>query len=350
MKKIKIILLVLLSLSVINFVACSQSSSSGDRNSDGSSSPIATSDSGTDTGTGTGTDVTNNPVITYIGSKSPSVAKEVGDIVFTDGSATPYSSTLSLTKAQKKAAIAVIFYKGNGLNSDIKGNPDTSTSRTLGIGLFHDSAGLSWCYKSKQHIYSFAHAYDRENSFIQCTVTKSGENISITGDKNGRDNLMQIADDLGTGNDTGLIYKADGSFCYDGDYNYPAFYFAIDYKNRTFGTESNGEERTSRVKGSEFEDDWFLPSFAELYEVFRASRDSSNNFDIDVISKLCGGDVFGDQAACWTSSQDPDTAENALYIMSNYKNDSWLDELTESSCDKGGPENYSFCTCAIREF
>ena len=41
---------------------------------------------------------------------------EVGDIVFSDGSATPYSNTLSLSDAQKGAAIAIIFYKGTTLN------------------------------------------------------------------------------------------------------------------------------------------------------------------------------------------------------------------------------------------
>lgn len=339
MKYFKNVMLILLFLLVSLFTGCSNGSSS----SSDSENPIPTNQ-GQDEGP------VVNPVTQtsgYFGTKAPDVAKEVGDIVFTDGSATPYSSTLTLTNAQKKAAIAVIFYKGTGLNSDKNGNPDTSTSRTLGMGLFHDFAGLSWCNKWER---GHANAYDYMIRYIQCTVTKSGEDISITGDKNGRDNLLQIAYNLGTGNDTGLFWNRDGSLYYDYVGPYPAFYFAIDYKNRTFGTESNGEERTSRVKGSEFEDDWFLPSFAELYEVFRASRDSSNNFDIDVISKLCGGDVFGDQSACWTSSQAPDTAENALYIMSNYKDNSWLNELTESSCDKGGPENHSFCTCAIREF
>ena len=61
---------------------------------------------------------------TYIGSKKPSVAKAVGDIVFNDGSATPYTSGMTITDEQKTAAIALIFYKGTGLNS---GN-DTTTS------------------------------------------------------------------------------------------------------------------------------------------------------------------------------------------------------------------------------
>ena len=50
----------------------------------------------------------------YIGTKAPSEAKAVGDIVFSDGSATPYSADLELTDEQKAAAIAVIFYAGTG--------------------------------------------------------------------------------------------------------------------------------------------------------------------------------------------------------------------------------------------
>lgn len=56
---------------------------------------------------------------TYIGTRNPTDAKEVGDIVFNDGSATPYTTELTLTPEQKDAAIAVIFYVGTGLNSDV---------------------------------------------------------------------------------------------------------------------------------------------------------------------------------------------------------------------------------------
>ena len=62
---------------------------------------------------------------------------EVGDIVFSDGSATPYTANLTLTDEQKAAAIAVIFYKGTGLNSYVNHKDDTSKTRTLGMGLLH---------------------------------------------------------------------------------------------------------------------------------------------------------------------------------------------------------------------
>lgn len=66
--------------------------------------------------------------VTYIGSKAPSEAKEVGDIVFIDGSASSY--TESLTDTQKNAAVAVIFDANN----------------KLGVGL-ETATGKAWCIK-----------------------------------------------------------------------------------------------------------------------------------------------------------------------------------------------------------
>ena len=57
------------------------------------------------------TPVTPEPPVTYIGTKTPTETKAVGDIVFTDGSASPY--TEELTNEQQAAAIAVIFYVGD---------------------------------------------------------------------------------------------------------------------------------------------------------------------------------------------------------------------------------------------
>ena len=84
------------------------------------------------------TPVTPEPPVTYIGSKTPTETKAVGDIVFTDGSASPY--TEELTNEQKAAAIAVIFYVGD--------ENDTLGAKTLGVGLITERTngmGLQWC-------------------------------------------------------------------------------------------------------------------------------------------------------------------------------------------------------------
>ena len=45
----------------------------------------------------------------------------VGDIVFADGTATAWREGLTLTDAQKKAAVAVIFYVGTSAKYQING-------------------------------------------------------------------------------------------------------------------------------------------------------------------------------------------------------------------------------------
>ena len=90
-------------------------------------------------------------IINYIGTKKPKENKAVGDIVFNDGSAMPFAAYEALEEGNDKdtikdAAIALIFYSGTELNSDDpEGNADTTTSRTLGVGLKHNRSGLAWC-------------------------------------------------------------------------------------------------------------------------------------------------------------------------------------------------------------
>lgn len=227
--------------------------------------------------------------ITYIGTKAPGEAKEVGDIVFNDGSATHYTSQLTLTDEQKTAAIAIIFYKGTDLNSE----NDTTTIRTLGFGLKH-GAGLKWCT-------SDANAYGKDLKTIN------------SNDKNGSDNLTQIATFLSnpsnnTTNDTEISEK------------YPAFYFAINYSN------------TATNLGSTYASGWYLPSKSELYQIY----ENGKVFDIYAASDLCGGDGFG-TLRYWSSTM----YQSSVASVFNFKNLSGgFDFMTDVN-------NY---VCAIREF
>ncbi|MCR5063832.1 MAG: hypothetical protein K6A89_11175, partial [Treponema sp.] len=149
----------------------------------------------------------------WIGSKAPDAAKEVGDIVFNDGSAMAYTDFAAITdtsvKNEKKAAaIALIFYKGNELNS----GSDT-TVRTLGVGLKHDRDGLAWCTNG-------AAANSTNITTIQCPAGGSAGALTFTGDKDGSNNLEQIEDFEGV-NDTTTAA------------NYPAFYFGKNYATNT---------------------------------------------------------------------------------------------------------------------
>lgn len=241
---------------------------------------------------------------TYIGTKNPSSAKAVGDIVFNDGSATPYTAELTLTPEQKAAAIAVIFYVGTGLNSDVNGVANTTTSRTLGVGLKHDRSGPAWCPNSAQ-------AYSTNITSIQCPVNGSAGELTFSKDKDGSDNLEQIAKFLkdadGVNDDTTTST------------NYPAFYFAKDYSTEAtnLGTYSIG---------------WYLPTMAELFAIWKVKA------TVDAASALCGGSQFGD-SYYWSSSQFA-SDDNSAYVLNFGLGD----------CNYGGKLFTNGSVCAIRAF
>lgn len=189
-----------------------------------------------------------------LGTKAPGVAKAVGDIVFNDGSATPYTAELTLSDEQKAAAIAVIFKVDGG--------------KTLGVGLKHNRSGLAWCTKD-------ANAYNKNIETIQCPASGDAGNLTFTGDTDGSDNLEQIASFLTTAgleNDT-----TDAS-------KYPAFYFAKNYKT------------TATNLGAAYENGWYLPTVAELFDIWKVKA------TVDAASSLCGGSQF-DTSWYWSSSQ-----------------------------------------------
>ncbi len=241
--------------------------------------------------------------ITYIGTKAPTEAKAVGDIVFTDGSATPYSADLTLTDEQKAAAIALIFYKGTGLNS----GDDTTTSRTLGVGLKHNKSRLAWCLNS-------AAAYYKNITTIQCPASGEAGALTFTGDRNGSDNLEQIeafdgVDDTAT------------------EANYPAFYFGKNYK-----------DAATNIAGTDYESGWYLPSIAELFQIYANGKGASKVFDINAASTLCGGDSFG--ASSYLSSSQYEDDDDEAYRL--YFGDGlWY-------ADYG--KNHVHYVCAVREF
>ena len=85
----------------------------------------------------------------------------------------------------------------------------------------------------------------------------------------GSDNLEQIEAFAGV-DDTAMAAK------------YPAFYFAKNYKDQT----------GSRVAGTAYETGWYLPSVAELFQICACCASTTNGFNLDVASRLCGGASF----------------------------------------------------------
>lgn len=269
------------------------------------------SSGGTGNGTGGGTGGT-----TYIGSKAPTEPKEVGDIVFNDGSATPYADFLgvdgtvkteddTITAEQKAAAIAVIFYVGTGLNSDVNGTPDNTTSRTLGVGLKHNDYGLLWCKDEN------VKAVTINITTIQCIPTGSGETLTFSGDKDGSDNYEQIAAFSGIDDTDDLN-------------NYTAFKFGKEYG-------------TTYSLSAPYNEGWYLPSIAELYEIKKVVT------RIDDATYLCNGNLFrlGSQCGyCWSSSQCDDSKVFSVFAFNV------LDGRVDENCKY----NFIISACAIREF
>jgi len=234
-----------------------------------------------------------------LGSKIPYETKAVGDIVFYDGSATPYTSGLTLTDAQKNAAIAVIFYVGTELNNA----NDTTTVRTLGVGLQQSENELAWTAGNAANI-----------------------NISTVNpsDKNGSDNLEQIGqflDQNGSTDDTGDASK------------YPAFYYAKNYKNVT----------GSHVAGTAYETGWYLPSLSELTQVYNAKT------TVNAAIALCGGKQFGSVEDPWyrTSTQNSAATTNCFQI--NFSDGTTINYRKIYTHDNY-PSLYFGYASAIREF
>ena len=259
-----------------------------------------------------------------IGEKSASDGYAVGDIVFNDGSATSYTSSLTLTDVQKTAAIALIFYKGTDLNSDDA--EDTTAVRTLGVGLKHNKSLVSWCRSS-------AEAYSTNITTIQCPPSGTDRQYTFEDDKNGSDNLEQIAAFLGENNDTGVGENSTKTK-EEAAALYPAFYFAKNYKDVS----------GSNVSGTAYEEGWYLPSIAELFQVYVKGRGDSKVFDIDEASQALGGDTFG-SSYYWSSSQsnEGDYAAYDLFLDSG--------RYTGDGCYKSiNKYSGSMAVCCIREF
>ena len=234
-----------------------------------------------------------------IGSKDAPDA--VGDIVFTDGSAMPYSefAVLDATtqNVKKDAAIALIFDAAN----------------MLGVGLKHGS-GLLWCTSSARGLYRI--------TAIECSKRLISGVYNFSGDTDGSDNLEQIAADLGSSNDT-----TDATI-------YPAFYFAKNYK-----------DTAANLAGTAYETGWYLPSLAELYRIYANGKGANKLFDIDAAFGDLGGATFGSQWF-WSSSQYDDDE----YIADDYHAYTLDFSGIPKAVRKNNPDGYPVSTCAIRKF
>ena len=216
------------------------------------------------------------------GSKLPSELKEVGDIVFNDGSATPYTELASLTNAQKAKAIAIIFYKGTGLND----GADTSTERTLGVSLIQHRTGVEWCNNGN--------AQNMNITSIECIPDAGGSTgnytFENTNKRNGSNNFAKISAFLAAAG-TGLDDTTNAIF-------YPLFYFF-----------ENTSKYSETLSGSIYANGWYIPSLAELYQLYVCRK---NVFNIGSVSEALGGQDFDDDY--WSSSQYDEAAHQVSIL------------------------------------
>ena len=238
MKKIFKTLAVLAAVAALGFGFVSCGDSGDDNNGSGSPSSGGGNGGGGKSG--------------YIGTKAPSEAKAVGDIVFNDGSATPYASvsgSLRYDYEKQKAVVAVIFYAGS--SDDVLG------AKTLGVGLKEN-----YTYGGR-FAKSGTTGYTTNLAEIQCTPSASGkgaaETATFTGDLDGSDNWAKIC-----ATDTTAEENAET--------NYSLFYTINCYGYGFTGDYQSG---------------WYLPTVAELSMLYRVKDTVNAAFDTCGQSRKC---------------------------------------------------------------
>lgn len=212
-------------------------------------------------------------VSSYIGSKVPGSVLEVGDVVFTDGSASPYTS---VTSAQQASAVAVIFYRGTACSNDGK-------TRALGVGLVQAS-GKSWCSGSAK---GYGVSIDSTTCAPDQEAAGSATTFEDAVDRNGKDNYDQLNSTLSS--------LPGGSDTYDGATKYTANYFASVYR-----------DAATNITSSAYINDWYLPSAAELFQIYK------NKATVNAALSACGGTPF--DGAYLTSSQHASNASMIMYL------------------------------------
>ena len=172
----------------------------------------------------------------------------VGDIILTDGTKVSVNEVETYSPDNANKPIGVV-----AMISDIYG---VSTPKV--IGLQKSASGLKWAPSSTT-------GYGKKFTNIVCTPSKTGEGAALTatftGDTDGSDNWAEICD-------------VDPEGTANAATNYPAFNFA-----NTYGA-------TAGLTGTGYENGWYVPSIAELCEVYKkkdviqTSLTKANGFNI----------------------------------------------------------------------
>jgi len=228
---------------------------------------------------------TTNVTVSYGNSSKTTTLKviesvtsyAVGDIILTDGTKVSVSDVETYTIDENNKPIGVV-----AMISYVYGVPKPKV-----IGLQRSSSPLMWAPSGTT-------GYTTNFTGIQGTKT--------SGDMDGSDNWEYIC-------------SVDPEGTKDPATNYPAFNFAL-----TYGT-------TAGLTGTEYENGWYVPSVAELYDVY------TNKEVVQTSLNAAGGFTLG---SYWSSSQ----------VASNYYNAYRVDNAVVDTLYKNF-ERYVFVLQAL---
>ena len=214
---------------------------------------------------------------------------EVGDIILTNGTKVSVNDVTTYTIDENNKPIGVI-----AMISDIYGVPTPKV-----IGLQKSASTLTWAKYNTT-------GYNTEFTYILCKASEIGNGAALTatftGDIDGSDNCEEIC-----------AVDPDGT--QDPATNYPIFNFA-----NTYGA-------TAGLTGTDYEKGWYVPSVAELCEVYK------NKDVIQTSLTKAEGFEFGasDCSDYWSSSQKASLNEYAYevdfddgYMTYKTKNYTWI--------------------------
>ena len=193
-----------------------------------------------------------------LGSKASPDA--VGDIVFSDGSAVPYTADLTLTDEQKAAAIAVIFDATKKLGVGLKQGQDKMWAKS-------GTAGYNSISTLKAKLESGSNAGDAE--------------FSGDGASDGSGSLETFKKFV---KDNGNDYSEE---------NYSAWYWIENYAAGLTGECASG---------------WYMPSIRELCDLYNAKAAVNNS-----INKT-GGTQMSTSNWYWSSSQVASGSNYAWFV------------------------------------
>lgn len=226
-----------------------------------------------------------------------------GDVVLNDGTAVAIENVNKLTEEQKGDAIAIIFYDG-------KSDTTSLGNCVLGMGLAEGKG--RWCgddldYSNGGYTKFTGIAADmwRGDEYVDHVnydgsivgVFFSRRNITFRGNYDGQirgtNNYAYVRSRVGRPDEGNNLY---------------AFKYCANYKDQS----------GSRVAGTKFESGWYLPTVAEISQMFVTPKPMNNIINIVRGTPITTGDC--DFGWYWTSNQ-----------VKSYTTRAWL--VNPSECD-----------------